>query len=98
MKRDFRCWVTDDESCDWNCDSNPQPWANVIWSATNANAPRATNQSGVVEMDSEALVDLIITDLSKRSMIGRAIEQVNEERGKYWLRNEVKKMVKEVTK
>ena len=62
------------------------------------NAPRATNRSGVVEMDSEALVDLIITDLSKRSMIGRAIEQVDEERGKGWLRSEVKKMVKEVTK
>ena len=26
MKRDFRCWVTGAESCDWNCDSNPQPW------------------------------------------------------------------------
>ena len=50
------------------------------------------------QMDNEALVDLIITDLSKRSMIGRAIEQVDEERGKGWLRSEVKKMVKEVTK
>jgi len=50
------------------------------------------------QMDSETLLDVILKDLSKRSMIGRAMEQVDEERGKGWLRSEVKKMVKEVTK
>ena len=53
-----------------------------------------TTGAGVVEMDSETLLDVILKDLSKRSMIGRAMEQVDEERGKGWLRNELLKEVK----
>ena len=45
-------------------------------------------------MDNETLLDVILKDLSKRSMIGRAMEQVDEERGKGWLRNELLKEVK----
>ena len=49
-------------------------------------------------MDNETLLDVILKDLSKRSVIGLALEQIEAERGKYWLRNELMKTIKEVTK